>query len=503
MRVLLVYPETPDTFWSFRHVVRLVSRKSAFPPLGLLTVAAMLPRHWELRLLDLNVAPLTDQDLRWADYVMVSAMLVQRESVEAIAERCAAHGKPVVAGGPLFTTTHAAFPRIQHFVLGEAEEVIPQLVADMQAGTVRPRYQAPGRPDITRTPPPRFDLIDLDDYVTMAVQFSRGCPYDCEFCDIVVMNGRVPRTKSPGQLIAELEVLRLRGWGGMVFVVDDNFIGDRKRTRAFLAELVRWRERTRPHFGFLTEASLNLADDPELCHLMVQAGFRKVFVGIETPSLESLSECHKTQTQRRDLVEAVKVLQRAGLEVMGGFIVGFDHDEDDIFERQFEFIQRSGVVTAMVGLLTALPQTRLYERLRREGRIESESSGNNTDTTLNFRPSLDREFLHAGYRALMRRLYEPKAYYRRLHTFLENHRPGGPRLGRSGRDLVAFVRSLWILGVRQTGRTEYWLFFWSTLFRRPRQFARAIELVILGHHFRRVAASLQVRSSSPGVTLGA
>ena len=279
----------------------------------------------------------------------------------------------------------------------------------------------------------------------------------------------------------------------MVFIVDDNFIGNPKRTKALLRELVQWRERTHPHVGFLTEASLNLADDPELCELMVQAGFRKVFVGIETPSLESLAECHKTQNQRRDLVEAVKTLQGAGLEVMGGFIVGFDSDEDDIFERQFEFIQRSGIVTAMVGLLTALPQTRLYERLLREGRIESESSGNNTDIALNFTPGLDREFLLEGYGALMRRLYEPKAYYRRLRTFLEHHRPAGPHLRRSAHEILAFVKSLWVLGVRQSGRTAYWHFLWSTLLRRPRQFARAIELMILGHHFRRVASSLQRR----------
>jgi radical SAM superfamily enzyme YgiQ (UPF0313 family) len=490
MRVLLVYPETPDTFWSFKHVVRLVSRKAAFPPLGLLTVAAMLPREWELRLRDLNASPLTGEDLRWADYVMVSAMLVQRASVEAIVERCVACGKPVIAGGPLFTTGRAAFPRIQHFVVGEAEGVIPQLVEDMRAGAVRPCYEASGRPDVTRIPSPRWDLVRLDDYVAMAVQFSRGCPYDCEFCDIVAMNGRVPRTKAPGQLIVEIEALLARGWDGMIFVVDDNFIGDRARTKALLRELVRWRERTHPPVGFLTEASLNLADDPELCELMVHAGFRKVFVGVETPCLESLSECHKVQNQRRDLLQAVRTLQRAGLQVMGGFIVGFDSDKDDIFERQFEFIQRAGVVTAMVGLLTALPRTRLYLRLQREGRIESESNGNNTDTALNFRPALDRDFLLAGYRALMRRLYEPRVYYRRCRTFLESYRPAGPCLTPTARDLMAFGRSMWLLGVRQRGRAAFWRFFWSTLLLRPRHFAHAIELVILGHHFRRVASLL-------------
>jgi radical SAM superfamily enzyme YgiQ (UPF0313 family) len=424
MRVLLAYPETPDTFWSFKHVVRLVSRRSAYPPLGLLTVAAMLPRDWELRLVDLNVEPLTDAEVRWADYVMVSGMLVHRTSVAAIVDRCVANGTPVIAGGPLFTTCHAEFPRIQHFVLGEAEDVLPQLIEDMRAGSVRPSYEGAGRPDLSRIPPPRWDLIDPRSYVTMAVQFSRGCPYDCEFCDITTMNGRVPRTKSPEQIIAELEALVRHGWSGMVFVVDDNFIGDRKRAKTLLQALVDWRERTLPQLGFLTEASLNLADDPELCALMVRAGFRKVFVGIETPCLESLAECNKTQNQRRDLVQAVKTLQRSGLHVMGGFIVGFDSDPHDIFERQFEFIQRSGVATAMVGLLTALPQTRLYERLRREGRIESESRGDNTD--LNFTPRLDREYLVAGYRTLVRRLYEPGNYYRRSRTFLASHRPGGP-----------------------------------------------------------------------------
>ncbi len=490
MRVLLAYPSTPDTFWSFKHVLRLISKKAAFPPLGLLTVAALLPRDWELRLVDLNVEPLRDEQIRWADYVMISAMLVQRASVEEIAHRCAALGKPVIAGGPLFTTSHDSFPQIGHFVLGEAEDVIESLVQDMEAGNVRRWYEAPGRPDITRVPAPRWDLVDPRHYATMAVQFSRGCPHDCEFCDIVIMNGRHPRTKSPGQLIGELEALLQRGWRGMVFVVDDNFIGDKKRTKELLREMVRWRQGADSPEGFLTEASLNLADDPELCRLMVEAGFRKVFVGIETPSLESLSECHKLQNQRRDLLQAVKTIQRAGLQVMGGFIVGFDSDPNDIFERQFEFIQRSGVVTAMVGLLTALPKTRLYQRLLKEGRIVAESSGNNTEAALNFTPRLDRRFLESGYRKLMTTLYEPKAYYSRIRTFLQEYRPPNQRLGLSHRDLLTVVKSLWLLGVRQTGRALYWRLLWSTLLRSPRQFRHAIELAILGHHFRRVAGSL-------------
>ncbi len=490
MKILLISPQTPDTFWSFKHAVRFVSRKASMAPLGLLTVAAMLPPDWELKLVDLNVARLKDEDLCWADYVLVGAMLVQRESVEEIASRCAELGKTIIAGGPLFTTGYEMFPQIGHFVLGEAEECLAELVADLRQGRLRPVYRASNPPDIARSPAPRWDLLRLRDYVTMSVQFSRGCPFDCEFCDIIVMNGRVPRAKTPEQLIGELEGLRQLGWEDMVFVVDDNFIGNRSRTKALLRALIEWRARTRTSMGFLTEASLNLADDPELCALMVAAGFKKVFVGIETPSVEALAECHKPQNCNRDLLESVRALQRAGLEVMGGFIVGFDSDKSDIFKRQFEFIQRSGVVTAMVGLLTALPQTRLWHRLKREGRLESESTGNNTDATLNFRPKLNRAYLRAGYRELMKKLYEPRNYYERIRTFLQRHRPDGPRQRLSRSDVMAFLKSFWALGVWHRGQVGYWRLFWGTLIKRPRQFPRAMELAILGYHFRRVARKL-------------
>ncbi|SPE53224.1 putative enzyme [Verrucomicrobia bacterium] len=495
MKILLVCPRTPDTFWSFKHAVRFVSRKASMAPLGLLTVAAMLPRDWELKLVDLNVKRLKDGDLRWADYILLSAMIVQTASVQEIVARCAALKKTVIAGGPLFTTGHEAFPEIQHFVLGEAEEVMAQVVEDLRTGRLLPMYGAPSpggqsRPEITHSPVPRWDLIEFRQYVTMSVQFSRGCPFDCEFCDIVVMNGRVPRTKTPQQLIVELEALRQAGWKDMVFIVDDNFIGNKPRTKALLRALIQWRRRTGSRMGFLTEASVNLADDAELCELMVQAGFKKVFIGIETPSMEALAECHKLQNRNRNLVAAVQTLQAGGLEVMGGFIVGFDSDKNDIFKRQFEFIQRSGVVTAMVGLLTALPQTRLWHRLKREGRLETESSGNNTDAALNFQPKMNREFLQAGYRELMKRLYEPGNYYQRIRTFLRSHRARGPRRRLSRADLMAFLKSFWALGVWHRGRRGYWQLFWSTLLSRPRQFPHAMELAILGYHFRRVAESL-------------
>jgi radical SAM superfamily enzyme YgiQ (UPF0313 family) len=490
MNILLISPRTPDTFWSFKHAIRFVSRKASMAPLGLLTVAAMLPPEWQLKLVDMNVEKLKDEDLRRADYVLLGAMIVHKDSVYEIVARCAVLGKTVIAGGPLFTTGHEAFPEIQHFVLGEAEELMPQVVADLQSGRLQSVYRSSHRPHITRTPPPRWDLIKFRHYVTMSVQFSRGCPFDCEFCDIIVMNGRTPRTKTPTQLIAELDALRLRGWNDMVFIVDDNFIGNKARTRVLLHALIEWRRVTRTRIGFLTEASVNLADDPELCALMVEAGFKKVYVGIETPSVESLAECHKVQNGNRDLVASVQTLQRAGLEVMGGFIVGFDSDPADIFKRQFEFIQRSGVATAMVGLLTALPQTRLWQRLKTEGRLEAESSGNNTDSELNFKPRMNREFLQAGYRDLVKKLYEPGNYYRRIRTFLKSHRPSGPSKRLSRADFIAFLKSFWLLGVWHRGRIGYWRLFVGTLFRRPRQFPHAIELAILGYHFRRVAKSL-------------
>jgi radical SAM superfamily enzyme YgiQ (UPF0313 family) len=490
MNVLLVYPRSPDTFWSFRHVLKFVSKKAAFPPLGLLTVAAMLPASWRLSLVDLNVSALNDEQIRQSDYVFISGMIVHKQSAQELATRCAKLGKTIVAGGPLFTTGYRDFPEIPHFVLGEAEDVIEQLVADMQRGALKPIYRAPGRPDVRNTPVPRWDLIKLDDYVTMPVQFSRGCPFDCEFCDIVVMNGRIPRTKAPEQLVRELEALRLAGWKDMVFIVDDNFIGKRREAKELLLALIEWRRRVKPTMGFLTEASVNLAGYADLCALMVEAGFKKVFLGIETPSVEGLEECGKSQNRKRDLAESVKTLQQAGLEVMGGFIVGFDSDPQDIFARQFEFIQRTGVVTAMVGLLTALPETALYRRLVREGRILAETGGNNTDAVLNFVTRLDREFMISGYRDLMRKLYAPGNYYRRIRAFLRSFEPRGPARRLSPSDVKAFLKSLWLLGMWQRGRRHYWLLFWSTLVTCPRKLHAAVELSIMGYHFRKVASTL-------------
>jgi len=491
MNVLLVYPRAPESFWSHSHTLKLAGKKSLLPPLGLLTVAAMLPSEWTLRLIDLGVCELEDCHIREADYVFLSGMIVHKESAHEVARRCAALGKPVIAGGPLFTTGYREFPEISHFVLGEAEDLIDTLVADMQRGFVQPMYRADSFPDVRKSPIPRWDLVNPEDYVNLSVQFSRGCPFECEFCDITVLNGRVPRTKEPAQIVAELDAMRQAGWEGLVFMVDDNFIGNKKYVRALLADLLAWHERVKPSIGFVTEASINLVDYPDLYESMVQAGFKRVFIGIETPSAESLKECGKVQNLDRDLVESVKTLQRAGLEVMGGFIVGFDSDPPDIFVQQFEFIQRSGIVVAMVGLLTAMPETALQKRLVREGRMLAATSGNNTEAVLNFVPRLDRDMLTSGYRGVMRRLYEPGAYYERIRVLLDALEPRGPKVRMKSFRLKMYFKGLWLIGVQQRGgRAHFWRLFLSTLVKYPRKLKTAVALSVVGHHFRQVAGSL-------------
>ena len=490
MNILLVSPKTPDTFWSFAHALPFVAKRSANPPLGLLTVAAMLPARWNLRLVDLDVERLRDDEIRWADFVFLGGMIVHRASAHEVARRCQQLQRTVIAGGALFTTGHEEFPEVEHFVLGECEEVIDALVEDLETGHLLPFYHADHFPSLDRTPVPRWDLIDLHRYATMPIQFSRGCPHDCEFCDVIVMNGRIPRTKSIPQVLAELDALCSQGWRGTVFFVDDNFIGKRARARELLRALIAWRKEHHVASKFLTEATVDLAEDPELLSLMVDAGFEQVFLGIETPELESLRECHKLQNTRRDLIESIDAIQEAGLEVMGGFIVGFDHDRPDIFERQFAFIQRAGVVTAMVGVLTALPRTRLYHRLREEGRLLAESTGNNTEALCNFVPRMGRDTVEQGYRELMRRLYEPTAFYRRVRAFLQRRPARRTRQRISGSDLHALVRSVWVLGLRERGRRAYWRFVGDVLLHHRDQFGVAMTAAIHGHHFRKVAARL-------------
>jgi radical SAM superfamily enzyme YgiQ (UPF0313 family) len=488
MNILLVCPEYPDTFWSFKHALRFVSKKAGQPPLGLLTVASLLPVEWEKKLVDLNLTSLSTVDLRWADYVFLGGMSVQSESARAVIAQCNEAGTKVVAGGPLFTARHEEFPGVDHFVLNEAELTLPPFLEDLRNGRPGHMYTTTAWASLDTTPLPMWELIDMDQYATMNLQYSRGCPYDCEFCDITVLYGRVPRTKSGPQVIREMEALYRRGWRSHVFFVDDNFIGNRARLKnEILPQIIEWMEKNRYPFSLGTEASLNLSDDPELLRLMARAGFEEVFVGIETPNAESLEECRKIPNKGRDLMTSVRTLQKAGLQVQGGFIVGFDNDPPSIFDTLIRFIRESGIVVAMVGLLNAPINTRLHSRMGREGRLLDVFSGNNTDFSMNFVPKMNPQALLDGYRKILATVYSPKEYYRRVREFLATFEP--LRLSRPPLRLAhlrALARSMLVLGVMGKERVHYWkLFFWS-LFRRPRQFSTAITLAIYGFHFRRI-----------------
>jgi radical SAM superfamily enzyme YgiQ (UPF0313 family) len=491
MNVLLLYPEFPDTFWSFKHALKFIRKKAAFPPLGLLTVAAMLPPEWEKRLVDTNVRALTERDLRWADVVFLSAMIAQRAASEELIARCRAAGKKIVAGGPLFTSDHAQFPGVDHFVLNEAELTLPPFLRDLAAGSPQPLYCSAEFPDVHTTPVPLWRLADLRRYASMSLQYSRGCPFDCEFCDVTAKFGHRPRTKSPAQVLAELDALVAHGWRGQVFFVDDNFIGNKRTLRTeLLPRLIEWQRAHRRKLTFYTEASINLADDEPLIHQLVAAGFDSVFIGIETPDDAGLAECHKVQNVGRDLVADVKRLQRAGLQVQGGFIVGFDSDTATIFRRQMEFIQKSGIVTAMVGLLNALPDTRLHARLKREGRLLGRSSGDNVDGTTNFIPRMNLAELRAGYRRLMESIYAPRPYYQRVRTFLREFKQPEVSFNFSPRAWWAFTRSSVQLGIFGRERFQYWHLLAWTCCRRPRSLQLAVTFAIYGHHFRRCSAAL-------------
>ena len=396
MKVLLVYPIFPDSYWSFRHALGLENRRSAFPPLGLMTIAAMLPRSWERRLVDMNVQALRASDIAWADMVFVSAMRIQGESMTRVIQRCKKMGKRVVVGGPYVSSTPEQAPEADHVFVGEAEQTFPEFIRDVNAGTARRLYETGEKPDLTTSPVPEFHLAPLQKYMAMPVQYSRGCPFRCEFCDIIELYGRVPRTKSNEQMIAELDALYRTGRRGVVFIVDDNFIGNKRNVPHAAPPPGGVVGASRRPFSFATEASINLADDDDLLDAMRQAGFRRVFVGIETPDEGSLKETQKTQNTKRDLLDGVRKLQSYGMEVMGGFIVGFDNDPDDIFDKQIDFIRASAIPLAMVGLLTAAPHTQLWRRLSREGRLLEGFSGNNTDGSLNFIPHMDASRLVEG-----------------------------------------------------------------------------------------------------------
>jgi radical SAM superfamily enzyme YgiQ (UPF0313 family) len=501
MNALLIYPQFPETFWSFKHALKFLGKRAAQPPLGLITVAALLPRSWKMRLVDTNVEHLRERDLKWADVVLLSGMHIQHDSLLQIVERCRAHGVRTVVGGPIASSLTKDELKTDHVVIGEAETLIADMARDLELGTAKAVYQATERPEMTSSPLPDLTLIKMKHYSTMTVQYSRGCPFNCEFCDIIEIYGRRPRTKAVEQVLAELNQLRAAGWRESVFIVDDNFIGNKTRAKELLKALAEWRKETGIGYDFITEASLNLADDRELMQLMKDAGFKSVFLGIETPDESGLIASNKLQNTRRSLLESIAIIQSFGMQVMGGFILGFDTDHEDIFDRMVEFIQKSGIPIAMVGLLQAMPGTQLFRRLRREGRILDAGGGNNTCDRLNFLPQMDATRLVEGYRSVLKRIYSCEAYYERAKLYLSRVHPrpekGADRCVTAQRakkephqrwitadNMRALVHSIVRQGVFGRHRWSYWKFVAAAATRYRRSFGAAMTLAVMGHHFQ-------------------
>ena len=497
IRVLLVNPETPDTFWGMKNALRFISKSSVLPPLGLLTVAAMLPKDWEIRLLDMTTATLRDQDIRWADYVFVTAMLIQQQSVDEVIERCNRIGTKIVAGGPLFTSIPEQYERVDHLVLKEGEITLPMFIKDIETGSPRKLYNTHDKANLHETPVPRWDLVDLKNYAHACIQYSRGCPFNCDFCDVTTLFGHKMRTKETAQVLEELDCLYSLGWRDDVFFVDDNFIGNKMRLKTeLLPSLADWMKERQYPFSFYTQASIDLADDDELMELMVLAGFNSVFIGIETPSEASLAECNKLQNKGRNLVQCVRKIHEAGMQVQGGFILGFDSDDASVFENLIQFIQESGIVMAMIGLLNAPRGTKLYERLLREQRLTKISSGDNGDCSINFVPKMSMEDLLGGYKQVIETTYSQRIYGERVRTFLRSYRASSitkARLRLPG--MRTLLKSMWHVGILDTGRRHYWsLLFWAL--QRRHYFGMAVMFSIYGYHFRKTFAATRERKEA-------
>lgn len=488
MNILLVYPKCPDSFWSFTHALKFISKKAAVPPLGLITVSAMLPSTWEKKMVDMNISMLNTDDVLWADYVFISAMYIQKESVNKVIAECKKWSTKIVAGGPLFTQEHANYTDVDHFILNEAEITMPLFLADLNTGQAQRIYETDEFADLSQSPVPDFHLLTVNDYATMNIQVSRGCPFSCDFCEITTLLGHKVRMKNPQQIINELEKIYNLHWRGAVSIVDDNFIGNIKEIKNnLLPEMKKWMQSHKYPFSFSIQSSINLADDKELMSQLIDAGFNAAFIGIETPDEISLQMCNKVQNKNRDLIQSVKKIQQAGIKVSGGFIVGFDSDTSSVFQRQIDFIQQSGIVSAMVGLLNAPKNTKLYHQLEAENRLTIESTGNNTDSSMNFIPKMDYKDLQEGYKKIIHGIYSDKPYYKRVRQLLLNYNrmvKGQTNLRFSL--LMGFLKSVYIIGFLNKGRTEYWKFIIWTLFNKPNLMVDAITYSVYGYHFRTV-----------------
>ena len=488
MKILFIYPKYPDSFWGFKHALKFISKKAAVPPLGLITVSALLPHNWQKKLVDLNVSELDTKDILWADYVFISAMYIQKESVNMILSECKKLGTKIVAGGPLFTQEYKNYPQIDHFVLNEAEITLPLFLEDLLKGQPEKVYKTDKYADLSLSPVPDYHLLQMKKYVFMNIQVSRGCPFKCDFCEITSLLGHKVRMKNSSQIINELEALYQLNWRGPVSIVDDNFIGKKKEIKTGLLPVMKkWMQSKNYPFVFNIQSSINLADDKELMSLMVETGFTSTFIGIETPDEVSLISCNKMQNKNRDMLQCIKKIQNTGIQVSAGFIVGFDSDTPGIFQRQIDFIQKSGIVSAMVGLLNAPKNTLLYQRMEAENRLTIEATGNNTDSSMNFIPKMDYDELMGGYQKIIHNIYATKPYYKRVRQMFLNYNRLYKKEKRINLSLIgAFLKSIYIIGIVNKGRGEYWKLLAWTLFKRPGLFADAVTFAVYGYHFRTI-----------------
>ena len=490
IKVLMVWPSFPSSFWGFEGVLEMIPERAMTPPLGLITVAALCPATWEIRLIDHAFQELRDQDLRWADLVMVSAMHAQRADALTVLSRARALGRRTFVGGPWASTDPEAVLQVaDHVMVGEAEEAFPGIAAELEHGTARALYRIVDKPDMTRSPVPRFDLLQREKYTSMPIQFSRGCPFQCEFCDIITIYGRRPRAKTPTQVIRELDVLRGLGWRNEVFIVDDNFIGNHHQALQLTKELIEWQKLHNQPFSFYTEASIDLASRPELMDSMVAANFMYVFIGIETPSADALKESRKFQNLRKNNVEQVRIIQESGLWVLAGFIVGFDSDDETIFDRQLEFIDQTAIAWAMAGILMAPPTTALFDRMKREGRLIEDSPSTSNFGLPNFRTVLPLPVLLRGLCQLLGGLYQPDAFFARALKSLQVWQPKPtqkpPYLG-MGYNLRVLFASIWRQGMRSNYRRSYWGFLFRMIAacrRSPTKLWLGFTVLLSAHHF--------------------
>jgi radical SAM superfamily enzyme YgiQ (UPF0313 family) len=493
LKALMVWPQFPPSFWGFEGVLEMTPEKSVMPPLGLITVAALCPAEWTIRLLDMAFEELTDEDLLWADLVMVSSMHAQKPNTLDVLSRSRALGRRTFIGGP-WASSEPEFllDKADHVMVGEAEEVFAEIALALEEGTARPLYKIVDKPDMSMTPVPRFDLLQMKKYTSMSVQFSRGCPFQCEFCDIITIYGRKPRAKPPAKLIAELDALRALGWRNEVFIVDDNFIGNHKLALAMTKELTAWQERNHRDITFYTEASIDLADKPELMAAMVDANFMYVFLGIETPSAEALKGSSKFQNLRGDLVTNVNKIRESGLWVLAGFIVGFDSDDETIFERQLAFIEKTSITWAMAGVLQAPPTTALFDRMKREGRLIEDSEATTNFSPPNFRTVLPLPVLLRGLSTLLAGLYTPEAYFGRAMRSIEAWQPRVQRPPEPPMlyNLKVFAASMWHQGVLSNYKLAYWSFLWVVIRRwgnKPAKLWLGFTVLLSANHFLKYA----------------